>query len=144
MAMTLSKENPDEDRETCRGHARQGTCQAEGGAALLSDSGEREGDKEGRRGASVQTRIGGPTPQPPPCWPAGLDAAEDTACAVGPRGPSSICKAAYRMGTRHRLAASARSKVGVTLLIYPQPLSERSVWGTSRDANVKLTTQTPL
>lgn len=23
MAMTLSKENPDEDRETCRGHARQ-------------------------------------------------------------------------------------------------------------------------
>lgn len=31
-----------------------------------------------------------------------------------------------------------------TLLIYPQPLSERSVWGTSRDANVKLTTQTPL
>lgn len=121
-----------------------GDMPGRGRAALLSDSGEREGDKEGRRGASVQTRIGGPTPQPPPCWPAGLDAAEDTGCAVGPRGPSSICKAAYRMGTRHRLAASARSKVGVTLLIYPQPLSERSVWGTSRDANVKLTTQTPL
>ena len=43
---------------------------------------------------------------------------------------------------RSRSVSSFKGRV--TLLIYPQPLSERSVWGTSRDANVKLTTQPPL